>query len=112
MRFLLAVTGTVAALAACAAEPLPADARVLLRSNHLAVLEDAYAIAHGMATAYATTSSAAPTAVMRLRRLDARAAQAVAALRHVPGSDAQRQVAAQAVAALADFENGLSLVSR
>lgn len=71
-------------------------------------LVDAYLIAHGMATSYAESETAAPAVVNQLARLDRKAAQAVQSMSQVQtGNEA---ATAAAISALAGYAARQSII--
>ncbi len=109
MRLIVAGFAMALAVAACTAAP-PLAAEAAPRS--LAVLRDAYAVAHGMAMGYLMSNEARPGTVAQLARLDARARAEMQALHRAPDSGPQRRATAEAVAALANFENRAAVATR
>lgn len=110
MRLILAGFAMALAVASCtAAPPLAAEA---VTPHSLAVLRDAYAVAHGMAMGYLMSNDARPETVAQLAQLDARAGAEMRALHRAPGSGQQRRATAEAVAALAAFEDHVSVATR
>jgi hypothetical protein len=110
MRLILAGFAMALAVVSCtAAPPLPAEAAA---PRSVAVLRDAYAVAHGMAMGYLMSNDARPETVAQLARLDARAREEMRALHGAPDSGQQRRATAEAVAALADFENHAVMATR
>ena len=65
-----------------------------------------------MALGYLMSNNARPETVAQLARLDARAGTEMRALHGAPDSGPQRRATAEAVAALADFENHAAVATR
>ncbi len=110
MRLIVAGLAVALAVVSCtAAPPLTAEAAA---PRSVAVLRDAYAIAHGMAMGYLMSNDVRPQTVAQLARLDARAGAEMQALHRAPDSGSQRRATAEAVAALAAFEDHVAVATR
>jgi hypothetical protein len=81
-------------------------------SYSLEVLQDTFAIAHGMAVSYASSEQADSRTIDQLARLDRIAYSALRRLAQQPSSAVEGEAAVAALAAYSDYEEHLVVTVR